>query len=75
MDQDLVRRFIEAAIARPKDVFALSYLAWTGDGYTVKFRLGVVDIVRTQVEAFVFEDSSRLDEMLDGVRRTFHALA
>jgi hypothetical protein len=40
---------IETAIARRKEAFALGHLVWTADGYTVKFRLGGVDIVRTAV--------------------------
>ena len=69
-------RCIEAAIARRKDEFALSHVVWTADyGYIVKFRLGVVDVVRTAVEMLVFEESSRMDRMLDGVLLTFKALA
>jgi len=40
--EDDARLGIEAAIARRKDEFALSHLAWTGSGYTVKFRQGIV---------------------------------
>jgi hypothetical protein len=73
---DDVRQSIEAAIARRKDVFALSYVVWTADyGYIVKFRLGVFDVVRTAVDMLVFEESWRMDRMLDGVRLTFKALA
>jgi hypothetical protein len=53
--EDDPRETIEAAIARRKDVFALSHLAWTADGYTAKFRLGVADVVRTAIEAGVFD--------------------
>jgi hypothetical protein len=73
--EDDPRERIEAAIARRKDVFSLSHLAWTADGYTVKFRLGVADVVRTAIEAGVFHDPVRMDTMLDGVRRTFRGLA
>ena len=54
-------------------MFALSHLAWTANGYTVKFRLGVIDIVRTAVDEGVFEDeaSARMNRMLDEVRRDF----
>jgi hypothetical protein len=45
--EDAPRTHIEAAMARRKDEFALSHLAWTAAGYTVKFRQGIVDIVRT----------------------------
>jgi hypothetical protein len=74
---DDVRHCIEAAIARRKDEFALRDLVWTADGYgyIVKFRLGLDDVVRTGVEMLVFEESSRMDRMLDGVRLTFKALA
>jgi hypothetical protein len=72
---DDVRQCIEAAIARRKDEFALRDLVWTseGYGYIVKFRLGLDDVVRTAVEMLVFEESSRMDRMLDGVRHTFKA--
>jgi len=46
---DVVRLDIEAALARRHDKFALSHLSWTADGYIAKFRLGVVDVVRTAV--------------------------
>jgi hypothetical protein len=72
--EDNPRASIEAAILRRKEVFALSHLAWTASGYTVKFRLGVTDVVRTGVEGGVFEDPSGMDRMLDGVRRTFQSL-
>ena len=73
---DDARQCIEAAIARRKDEFALSHVAWTADyGYIVKFRQGLDDVVRTAVEMLVFEESSRMDRMLDGVRLTFKALA
>ena len=74
---DDVRQCIEAAIARRKDEFALRDLVWTADGYgyIVKFRLGLDDVVRTAVEMLVFDESSRMDRMLDGVRLTFKALA
>jgi len=58
-------------MARRKEVFALSRLAWTANGYTMSLRLGVVEIVRTAVDDGVFEDSSRLEAILDGVRRDF----
>jgi hypothetical protein len=72
---DDVRQCIEAAIARRKDVFAVSYVVWTADyGYIVTFRLGVLDVVRTAVEMLVCEEPWRMDRMLDGVRLTFKAL-
>ena len=36
--EDAPRTHIEAAMARRKDEFALSHLAWTAAGYTIKFR-------------------------------------
>jgi hypothetical protein len=73
MENAAIRSLTEAAIARRKDEFALSHLAWTAAGHTVRFRQGIVDLVRT-VERRVFEDPARLDELLDGVRLTFQAL-
>jgi hypothetical protein len=77
MRDDDVRQCVEAAIARRKDEFALRDLVWAADGYgyIVKFRLGLDDVVRTAVEMLVFEESSRMDRMLNGVRLTFKALA
>jgi hypothetical protein len=68
------RERAEAAIARRKDEFTLSHLAWAANGYTVKFRQGIVDIVRTAVDGCMFEDPSRLDGMLDAVRLAFQSL-
>ena len=68
------RQCLEAAISRRKDEFALSHLVWTADGYIVKFRLGIVDVVRSGVEVSVFDDASRVDKMLDGVRLTLQSL-
>jgi len=72
LDDD-VRLCIEAALARRYDKFALSYLFGTADGYTVKFRLGLMSIVRTAVGVHVFEDSSRMDRMLDWVGLMFQS--
>jgi hypothetical protein len=73
--EDNPREAIEAAIVRRKEVFVLSHLARTANGYTVRFRLGTVDVVRTELERRVFEDPTRLDRMLDQVSRTFQGLA
>jgi hypothetical protein len=54
-----IRQKIETALARRKEAFALGHLAWTADGYTVKFRQGIVDIVRTAVDDGVFQDDAR----------------
>ncbi len=69
-DKDF-RQKIETALARRKEAFALGHLAWTADGYTVKFRQGIVDIVRTAVDDGVFKDDARLDTMLDRIRGDF----
>ena len=58
-DEAAVREAIEVAIARRREVFALSDLARTANGYSVKFRLGVVDVVRTAIAAGVFHDLLR----------------
>jgi hypothetical protein len=52
-------------------MFALGHVVWTADGYTVKFREGIVDIVRTAVAEEVFEEQARLDKLLDGIRSDF----
>ena len=59
--------------SRRHDKFTLSYLSWTADGYTVQFRLGAMDIVKTAVGVGVFEDSWRMDRMLDWVGLTFQS--
>jgi hypothetical protein len=65
----------ESGIFFRSEVFVLSHLARTANGYTVRFRLGTVDVVRTELERRVFEDPTRLDRMLDQVSRTFQGLA
>jgi hypothetical protein len=75
LDGDRVRLGIEVALAQRHDTFVLSYLSWTAYGYIVKFRLGVVDVVRTGVGLHVAEDSSCMHRMLDGVRLTFQSLS
>jgi hypothetical protein len=74
LEDDDIRLSIEAALARRSEKFALSYLSWTGDGYIVKFRLGILDVVRTAVGTHVIENAPRMERMLDGVRRTFQSL-
>jgi len=68
------RERVEAAIARRNEEFTVSQLAWAANGYIVKFRQGIADIVRTAVDQHVFEDRSRLDGMLDAVRLAFQSL-
>jgi IS4 transposase len=70
-----IRQKIETALARRKEAFALGHLAWTADGYTVKFRQGIVDIVRTAVDDGVFKDDARLDTMLDRIRGDFRVFS
>ncbi len=72
-DVVVVRLDIEAALARRHDKFKLSHLFGTADGYTVTFRLGLVNIVRTAVGVHVFEDASRVDRMLDWVGLMFQS--
>ena len=66
-------RKIESALVRRREAFALSYLAWTANGYAVKFGQGVMVLVRTAVDDSVIEDEARLDKLLDGVRGDFRA--
>jgi hypothetical protein len=68
-----VRRKIESALVRRREAFTLSHLAWTANGYTVKFGQGIVILVRTAVDDSVIEDEARLDKLLDGVRGDFRA--
>ena len=66
-----VWRMIETALARRQEAFTLSHLMWSDDGYTVKFRQGPVNIVRTTIAAGVFGDEAGLNKLLDGVRSDF----
>jgi hypothetical protein len=70
-NQEDVKRSIEAALVRREETFALSHLAWTTDGYTVKFGQGIVVIVRTALADGVFGDEARLNDLLDGIRNDF----
>jgi hypothetical protein len=70
-NQEGIRKTIETALARRNDEFALTYLAWTAHGYTVKFVQGIVVLVRTAVDDSAIEDEARLDKLLDGVRGEF----
>jgi hypothetical protein len=74
MEQDDVRRTIESAIAKRREDFALSYLSCAPDGYTLKFRQGIVDIVRIRIDDAVFADDARLGGLLDEVRRDLQRL-
>ena len=67
-----VRRKIVSALGRRREAFALSHLAWTANGYTVKFDQGIVILVRTADDS-VIEDEARLNKLLDEVRRDFRA--
>jgi hypothetical protein len=69
-----VWRMIETALARRQEAFTLSHLMWSDDGYTVKFRQGPVNIVRTTIAAGVFGDEAGLNKLLDGVRSDFRVL-
>ena len=37
-------------MARRAETFELSHVAWSAGGYTLKFRLSIVDIVRTTAD-------------------------
>ena len=66
-----VRRKIESALVRRREAFVLSHLAWTDNGYSVKFGQGTVILVRTVVDNSVIDDEARLDKLLDGLRSDF----
>jgi len=68
--EEVLTRKIEAAIERRREVFTLSYLARSNLAYTLKFRQGIADLVRT-VDERTLEDVSRLDKLLDEVRVSF----
>ena len=71
--EDDLRRKIESALVRRGEAFTLSHLAWTDNGYTVKFDQGIMILVRTAVDDNVTEDEARLNKLLDEVRRDFRA--
>ncbi len=74
MDKDDAQRKIEGAIARRHDGFALSEIRSTPDGYTLKFRQNIVDIVRTRIGNAVLAEDNRLDRFLNEVRRDLQRL-
>jgi acetolactate synthase small subunit len=74
MNQDEARRRLETTIAQRREKFLLSYLRSTENGFTLKFRQGVVDIVRTRISGAVLADDDRLHSLLDEMRRNFHRL-
>jgi len=74
MDEGEVQRRLERTIAQRRENFALSYLSSTENGYILKFRQGVVDIVRTRVGGTVLADEERLSSLLDEIRRDFRRL-
>ena len=74
MDQDDARRKIETAITKRHEDFSLSYLIWTPDGYILKFRQGIVDILRTRIDDAILADEARLGGLLDEVRRGLQRL-
>ena len=74
MDQDDARQTIESAIVKRREDFALSHLSRTPDGYTLKFRQGIVDMVRTRIDDAVLTDDARLGGLLDEVRRGLQTL-
>lgn len=74
---DDVRPCIEAAIARRKDEFALKDLVWTADGYgyIVKFRLGLDDVVRTELRCSCSKSPRAWTECSTGFASRSKALA
>jgi hypothetical protein len=61
----------DGACSAERNVPHWGHLVWTADGYTVKFREGIVEIVRTGVAEEVFEEEARLNKLLDGIRSDF----
>src|SRR5215831_12949358 len=74
MDDGEARRRLENIIARRREKFVLSYLRSTENGYVLKFREGLVDIVRTRIDSAVLVDEDRLGSLLDEIRRDFRRL-
>ena len=74
MDEGEARRRLERTIAQRRDHFVLSYLRSTENGYVLKFRQGLVDIVRTRIGHAVLADEDRLGGLLDEIRRDFRRL-
>jgi hypothetical protein len=72
-DENDVWRTVAAALARRQEAFTLSELTRMPDGYIVKFRLGILDVVRTAIAPAAFYDEARLNQLLDGARRDFRA--
>src|SRR5437016_13158181 len=64
-----VWRMIETALARRHEALPLSHLMWSDDGYTVKFRQGPVNIVRTTIAAGVFGYAAGLNKLCERVAR------
>jgi hypothetical protein len=60
---------METAISQRRDHFALSKIRSTPDGYMLKVRQGIVDIVRTRIEDAVLAEENRLGSFLNEVRR------
>jgi hypothetical protein len=74
MDEAEARQRLESTIGRRRENFVLSHLSSTDKGYILKFRQGVVDIVRTRIGGAVLIDEDRLDNLLDEIRRDFRRL-
>ena len=72
-NEDVARRNVETAIERRHEPFILSYVGRTEIGYTLKFRQGIADIVRTGIDERTLEPPG-LDRLLDEVRSAFHRL-
>lgn len=74
MDEGEARRRLERTIAQRRDHFVLSYLRSTENGYVLKFREGLVDIVRTRIGHAVLANEDKLSGLLDEIRRDFRRL-
>jgi hypothetical protein len=74
MDEGEVRRRLESTIVQRREDFVLSHLSSTDNGYILKFRQGVVDIVRTRIGGAVLADEEKLGRLLDEMRRDFRRL-
>ena len=72
-DEDGARRKIETAIEQRQHPFILNYVAGTDIGYTLKFRQGIVDLVRSGIDERTLETPG-LDRLLDEVRSAFRHL-
>ena len=74
MDETEARQRLDSTIRRRHENFVLSHLSSADNGYILRFRQGVVDIVRTRISGAVLVDEERLGTLLDEIRRDFRRL-